>query len=543
MRRRWKSTRRRRDPGESVSLFPFLAVLICTMGALILLLVVIARQARLQAARAEEAEIAQGEKKIAREEEFADWMIDELVDSRQVIAADLAEARAKLGHFEEHTNRLRRRLEELRAAWADLASLQQNQERGGATSQGELAQLTAAIDRLKGEIARTKKEYARQPRSYAVVPYQGPHATRRRPIYLECRADSVVIQPEGIAFGEDDFNGPLDSGNPLDAALRAVREYLVRQQERLGAAEGDELYPLLLVRPSGIGAYYAARTAMKSWGTEFGYELIGEDWPLAFQPPDPELAQAVRVAADVARRQQQLLATMTPSRFDPQQRPFYRVSPHRGGAIRQGGSDEDDSRGFLAGRPAGRFGQRAGSSTPRAAAGPGRGASSPGATPAAAGSRSEDSAPAEPGRPGGKQPGAGPTAAEIAAGAAGSPRKLAAIRGRDWGLPDASARSVPVTRPIRIECYGDRLVVGPAAGPFPQQIVPVSGRIEPSIDTFVSSIWDYMELWGIAGRGMYWRPVLNVYVGPQAEGHFRELEILLEDSGLEVRRAGSIGGP
>ena len=46
---------------------------------------------------------------------------------------------------------------------------------------------------------------------------------------------------------------------------------------------------MLLVRPKG-SRYYAARAAMKSWGGDFGYELIDDDWKLSFQPPDARLA-------------------------------------------------------------------------------------------------------------------------------------------------------------------------------------------------------------------------------------------------------------
>jgi hypothetical protein len=45
-----------------------------------------------------------------------------------------------------------------------------------------------------------------------------------------------------------------------------------------------------------------------------------------------------------------------------------------------------------------------------------------------------------------------------------------------------------------------------------------------------------MDSWGIAGRGMYWRPILHVYNAPGAEGRADDLEALLEGSGLEVKR-------
>ena len=84
----------------------------------------------------------------------------------------------------------------------------------------------------------------------------------RRPIYIECTGDAVVIQPEGISFTESDFDGPLGPGNPLAAAVRAAREYMLLQSRGMPGA--GEPYPLLLVRPTGIAAYEAAMAALQS---------------------------------------------------------------------------------------------------------------------------------------------------------------------------------------------------------------------------------------------------------------------------------------
>jgi len=43
-----------------------------------------------------------------------------------------------------------------------------------------------------------------------------------------------------------------------------------------------------------------------------------------------------------------------------------------------------------------------------------------------------------------------------------------------------------------------------------------------------------MEHWGIAGRGMYWKPVLNIYVEPGAQQRAVELQQLLKQSGLQI---------
>jgi hypothetical protein len=115
-------------------------------------------------------------------------------------------------------------------------------------------------------------------------------------------------------------------------------------------------------------------------------------------------------------------------------------------------------------------------------------------------------------------------------------KSLAEKRGADWGLRDAARGSVGVTRPIRIECYADRLVIVSERSPAANRVIPLGPRTGSSIDTFISGIWEHMETWGIAGRGMFWRPVLQVYVAPDAEQRFVDLAALLEGSGLTVVR-------
>jgi hypothetical protein len=118
---------------------------------------------------------------------------------------------------------------------------------------------------------------------------------------------------------------------------------------------------------------------------------------------------------------------------------------------------------------------------------------------------------------------------------------LAKKRGRDWGLRDASEASVPVTRPIRVDCYADRLVVVPDQGNHSPRTVPLDGPAEGSIDKFISAVWEHMDSWGIAGKGMYWRPVLKVRVAPGGQQRFAEISGLLEDSGLTMER--KLDGP
>ena len=112
---------------------------------------------------------------------------------------------------------------------------------------------------------------------------------------------------------------------------------------------------------------------------------------------------------------------------------------------------------------------------------------------------------------------------------------MAASRGRDWGLPGATRGSVPITRSIRLDCYADRLEIVSNRN-LPGKTIALARRTEQSIDDLVSAVWEQIESWGIAGRGMYWRPVLKVSVAPDAEHRYADLSTLLDGSGLTVVR-------
>ena len=217
------------------------------------------------------------------------------------------------------------------------------------------------------QLAQAHQTAASRRRSYAIVPYEGPNQTRRQPIYLECRADAVILQPEGIRLTESDFEGPLGPGNPLAVALRAAREHLLARRDF--DPQVGEPYPLLLVRPEGINAYYAARAAMKSWGFDFGYELIDDGWKLAYPPPDPRLAEVLRQVIATARVNQARLVAAAPREYGSRSKVAYRASAD-GGFVREGGSSSgDDDQGYCPAGPAGAVGQRYGE---RAAEGKGR---------------------------------------------------------------------------------------------------------------------------------------------------------------------------
>ncbi len=229
--------------------------------------------------------------------------------------------------------------------------------------QKRLGQAQTELHETQGQIAAARQQLAdagrtaeERNRCYAVIPYEGPNQTHRRPIYLECCADAVILQPEGIELTEEDFDGPMGPGNPLAATLRAVREYMLDSRQ-FDPQAGDP-YPMLLVRPEGIAAYYAARAAMKSWGFEFGYELVDDGWKLAYPPPDGRLAGVVRQVVASARVSQARLAAAAPRAYG-RTKTTYHAAPG-GGFVRETVPASRDDRGYTPATPAGPIGQATG---------------------------------------------------------------------------------------------------------------------------------------------------------------------------------------
>jgi hypothetical protein len=280
---------------------------------------------------------------------------------------------------------------------------------------------------------------------------------------------------------------------------------------------------------------------MQSWASEFGYELIENDWDLDFQPPDLHLAELVRQEVETARERQKRLANAAPRRYKKSRPAQYRVSPTRGGVILDQPPLGSEDVGF---RPRQSVASPGAHYQPNHGSGHNRGKSLHSLTEEdmlaerpADGQQSISRKGGRTSRPDQQQPG------ETSASKSSAPNpkgrhteSLAARRGRDWALPDAASGSVAITRPISLECHPDRLIIPPKKGFSRSRSIQLGPRTEESIDELVSAVWERMQSWGIAGNGMYWSPTLDVHVVPGAEQRFFELSTLLEDSGLGVSR-------
>ncbi len=343
-----------------VSLFPFLAVLICTMGTLIVLLVVVVQQAQIPAETADLPETPQADAQSAepaeptlpvtkpteevalpidrgqeRESlqmalEDARWAHEQLVVSRENTRQRMEDRRGELSRAEDQVRTLSARLDMLEKQASDLLATEAGKTLGDETLDDELAALRIQIKEAEQEIVNAQERLERGKRQYALIPYEGPYGTKRRPIYIECRSDLVILQPDGVAFGVDDLTN-VGPDNPLAIALRAIREYLsdAGVTNRVG-----EPYPLLIVRPGGAGAYSACRNALSGWDDEYGYELLPDEMELTFPPVDETLGRVVRNAVDQARA----LAGIQPPGMAPG---LAAGDPPPGNSSRKGGGGND----------------------------------------------------------------------------------------------------------------------------------------------------------------------------------------------------------
>ncbi len=332
---------------SSVSLFPFLAVLVCAMGALIFLLIVTTRRIRIQAvARAaavraeqdaahatvtpkadDESESQPPEPTIAVEPEPDSEPVvvgspppdpDEEVKSRITALAQQRDARSKLyksqqqslAREREKKNRLASQIDNSTTELKRLGAKRQDSERAASAVFAVTASLKNKIEESARRIRQVRAENAEADSKYAFVPFDGKSGTNLRPILIECTNTSIRFVPEDIKLTPADLDGFTQSYNPVLAGSRALvqhwYEWNLNQQQPNDQAEP---YVLLLVRPNGSLSFYIARKLLAKLGRPYGYELIEEDFPLALPKSDPDAVKVCQAAIDRALSQRNLLLT------------------------------------------------------------------------------------------------------------------------------------------------------------------------------------------------------------------------------------------
>jgi len=572
-----------RDGGEQVSLFPFLAVLICTMGVLVVLLVLVVKQADLSKASARDERRQQLDDETKRIDEQiaeADFLAGMLDEHRPTLNDSIRDQSLRRGHYREQQLRLEEQLRTLSAQAAALASSEPTATDDAAeTLRQQIAAAEAALETARAERAGRGAQYA-------LVAYDGRNGTRRRPIYIECTPTGIDLQPFGIRLTPSDFPRPILAGNPLDSAILAIRDTWLRQDPT--GADGAP-YPLIIVRPGGSEAYAIVREALKSWDSEFGHQIVPESVAIAYPPPPPGMSDELeRIIADAKLRQQRMIASMAiaggsgrggvaarPAGFgggnsgsgdgsfgdgsasggsgsNGSNRDFVlRATGRHGGFVDSGGGSGGGG-AFRGSGSSSRSGTGASAAADGAADSSGTDVSKGASETRNAGSNGEGSESVEgmaggPGGPAGAGSANGTAGGRFGgSGGSGGPAgtgtgtgtgeaALADQRGAGWALPSRSPNAVAYRRPLRLSCRGDRLLL--LSEDRPGAVVrefPFRPDVASAIDPMVDHLWSEIDSWGVAGYGAYWKPELRVDVAPEAAGRFADLKRLLENSGLDV---------
>lgn len=307
--------------------FPFLAVLLCAMGSLILLLLVMDRRAKFVARHKAQQVLAEKQaegRKLAQEEEARAAELEQRRRALQAerarqaaererqaaererwrqlvhgqLAEQIAEVRAqgdavngqlataidRVGSVQSQQRALLDRLQAERACLnreeTEIASRQgelARQDKLSEAQRTEMARLAQDLELMERTMAELHAARQRQQQTWSVVPYRGKHGDNRKPLYIECASSGIVLHPDRKAFDDRTTN------------LVEFRAEVERRLAGLRAGSGDKRNPyvLLLIRPDGIRNYYETVAALEGLTVDFGYEFIDAGWLLDF-PGDAE---------------------------------------------------------------------------------------------------------------------------------------------------------------------------------------------------------------------------------------------------------------
>ena len=493
-----------------VSLFPFLAVLICTFGVLFIMLVLAVKAADESSRKTNRED----QEKLQQQIEEIDSQLDLELVRNEGLAEVRPELLKRLQGVRESRTHLEYEIAKLNEQAAILARQLQRQEE--AVAGEDLESIDKEIGELKKELSAATAELNQKqiqaesssPVMYSIVPYDGVYGESRVPIYIECRNNKLIMQPHDVVIALEDFAIPVAEQNPLDAALVAVREYFLRHD--LIGVQGNP-YPLLVVRPDGAQSYSFARHAMRGWDDEFGYELISENKKLHFGTADPQLSEEIRLAVEQSilqqrewMRRRQAIQSASRSQGKVGAVSGLRASSQYGGFVKQSG-DSESGTGYGT-SPGQRDSMRSGSMKTDEM---GRVDSSNSQTAGVNGRASQ---------PGGTGQGA----------------SLAQQRGGNWALPSRTAGAVGYRRPIRVYCSSDEITFEVKSQSSRRVRIKIGDDMVVAVDTMVDEIWRMIESWGGTGANGYWVPELRFTVAPGGEDRMEQLRQLLKGSGLVV---------
>jgi hypothetical protein len=526
--------RRKKRSQLSVSLFPFLAVLICTLGVLIVMLVMAVKSADDQANKVQSEDDAEKQALLEQVEEsltLREIQIEGALSVRPDALDRMRLARNNRSYLEDEIRKLKREFESVGEQLVEL-DRQSNVEPQDVPDFSD-SESNELLESLNQKLTTAKKELEEKrellgdvnPTTYVIVPHKGGGGTFRRPIYVECTKDAITLQPSGIRLNKSEFVPPLSPGNMLDAALLANREYWNRYD--LAGKEGNP-YPLLVVRPDGAETFVLARRAMKSWDDEFGYELVDDEKELSFGQSDLQLESELRAAIEVARRRQQAqVATQKRLRRREAQLAGFSSSTKRPGLTASGRYG-----GFVT-TAGGESGTGVGGANQTNEFVPSSDSSQSGQHSAETGESTRENQMASNAKSTNANESGG-TGGDMSLRNPYTELSMAKQRGANWALPSQTPGATGYLRPVRVHCGANAIELSAANGQT--KTLRIHSSAAEVIDPLVDEIWKKIDSWGISGANSYWKPQLRITVLPGGETRFEELKGLLYQSGLLVEK-------
>jgi len=300
-----------------VSTFPFLAVLLCTMGSLILLLLVMDKKAK-KAALEKAYENAWNQSKVLQAKADADeknteadkkaWIKlkseqhNDLLKKESALEQEITLLKNELALIEKSNQRsninissesLTKKELALSSEKSKLYSLVKKLEIEKTTADKNLKEtkdLTEKIVSMELILKELKASIDKSKFAYSIVPYFGKNGLNRKPLYIECNENGILLFPDKTLIPSNDESDNLKI--ELLNRTSQLREFLL---QTLGPKDSTP-YLMILVRPGGITNYWKLQSVIKPMDIDFGYELVDKIWVLDI-PADQSAPSPANLAA------------------------------------------------------------------------------------------------------------------------------------------------------------------------------------------------------------------------------------------------------
>lgn len=330
-----------------VTLFPFLAVLLCTIGALVLMLVVVSAGIRKDAVatakhKSEADAVARREpqpivadaeppaplpaisddpaarlKPIDPEfapdpppspiEEASPRTLSEIARLENLklkLKHEIADRSQQVDNVSAKTEALTQQLRMVKAKQNDLqqAIIRRANQRAELNEvSSELRVENRQILELLDESRKLINEHKKQVLSpvHSIVPYDGQTGTVRRAIIIECVDDVVRFEAEQVEIPIELLQKFSPAQNPLASGVQALFSYWMAKEQLADPGRRPEKpYALILVRPSGAEAFSSAVFALDEMIGDFGYELVEDEFKYEVPETTPDAVRECRAAVE-----------------------------------------------------------------------------------------------------------------------------------------------------------------------------------------------------------------------------------------------------